>query len=337
MARVLLLSTYEMGRQPFGLASPAAWLRDAGCDVGALDLSRQPLDPDAVRAADLVALYLPMHTATRLAGPVIARVRELNPRARLCAYGLYAPLNESHLRALGVSDDSRRGVRRGARRARDSTRITQRQRRQRALPRLAFRVPDRRMLPPLTRYARLHVGTRRCADGRIHGGDARLQASVPALSDRADLRRAVPRRPRRRGDRGRAPAGRGRRVSRDVWRSRLLQRAASRDGDRRAARGGVSGCHLRRDDQDRAPAETSRAAAAAARDGMSVRHQRGGSGGRWDSREAGEGAHARGLRRGGRAVPRGRADAGADVRGVHAVDDDRRLRARCWRRCASWT
>src|SRR4029453_16751122 len=104
MARVLLLSTYEMGRQPFGLASPAAWLRDAGCDVHALDLSRQPLDPDAVRAADLVAFYLPMHTATRLAGPVIARVRQLNPAARLCAYGLYAPLNDSHLRALGVSD-----------------------------------------------------------------------------------------------------------------------------------------------------------------------------------------------------------------------------------------
>src|SRR2546427_3999501 len=29
--KVLLISTYELGRQPFGLASPAAWLRaDAG-------------------------------------------------------------------------------------------------------------------------------------------------------------------------------------------------------------------------------------------------------------------------------------------------------------------
>ena len=25
--RALLISTYELGRQPFGLASPAAWLR----------------------------------------------------------------------------------------------------------------------------------------------------------------------------------------------------------------------------------------------------------------------------------------------------------------------
>ena len=159
MARVVLLSTYEMGRQPFGLASPAAWLRDAGCDVTALDLSRQPLDPDAVRAADVVAFYLPMHTATRLAGPVVARVRALNPSARLCAYGLYAPLNESHLRALGVTDIL------GAEfeadlvtlAVGDGTNHTPPA--SAALPRLAFRVPDRRMLPALTRYARLHVGT----------------------------------------------------------------------------------------------------------------------------------------------------------------------------------
>jgi radical SAM superfamily enzyme YgiQ (UPF0313 family) len=159
MARVLLLSTYEMGRQPFGLASPAAWLRDAGCDVAALDLSRQPLDPDAVRAADLVAFYLPMHTATRLAGPVIARVRDLNPRARLCAYGLYAPLNESHLRALGVStilgaEFEEELVSLATHDDRDDRGASTR-----ALPRLAFRVPDRRMLPALNRYARLHVGT----------------------------------------------------------------------------------------------------------------------------------------------------------------------------------
>ena len=30
---VVLLSTYDLGRQPFGLASPAAWLRRAGVDV----------------------------------------------------------------------------------------------------------------------------------------------------------------------------------------------------------------------------------------------------------------------------------------------------------------
>ena len=90
---VLLISTYELGRQPFGLASPAAWLRAAGNQVRALDLSRDPLNEDAVRAARLICFYLPMHTATRLAMGVIPRVRELNPSAQLCAYGLYAPVN----------------------------------------------------------------------------------------------------------------------------------------------------------------------------------------------------------------------------------------------------
>mgnify|MGYP006375011135 CR=1 FL=1 len=45
--RVLLLSTYELGRPPFGLASAAAWLRAAGCEVEVRDLSRDPL-PDVL-------------------------------------------------------------------------------------------------------------------------------------------------------------------------------------------------------------------------------------------------------------------------------------------------
>ena len=55
-----------------------------------------------MRAAGLVAFYLPMHTATRLALPVIDRVRALNPSAHVCAYGLYAPLNAAILREHGV-------------------------------------------------------------------------------------------------------------------------------------------------------------------------------------------------------------------------------------------
>ena len=102
--RVLLISIYEMGRQPFGLASPAAWLRAAGCTVECADLSREPLDDDGVRQADLVGVYLPMHTATRLAAPALSKIRRLNPRARICAFGLYAPLNAEWLRSLGVEE-----------------------------------------------------------------------------------------------------------------------------------------------------------------------------------------------------------------------------------------
>ena len=100
---IVLISTYELGRQPFGLASPAAWLRKRGHNVVCLDLSRQSLDESAVRAAELIAIYLPMHTATRLAAKLIPTLRELNLLADLCCYGLYAPMNAEYLRTLGVA------------------------------------------------------------------------------------------------------------------------------------------------------------------------------------------------------------------------------------------
>ena len=99
---ILLISTYELGRQPFGLASPAAWLRARGHDVSCLDLTREALDEEAIYTAELISFYVPMHTATRLAAGLIPRVRELNPRAHICFYGLYAPVNEEYLRGLGV-------------------------------------------------------------------------------------------------------------------------------------------------------------------------------------------------------------------------------------------
>src|SRR5260370_31943781 len=81
--KVLLVSTYELGHQPFGLASPAAWLAEAGAEVSCLDLAVESLDKDAIRAAGLIAGYLPVHTATRLASPVIPRVRPLTPPAHV--------------------------------------------------------------------------------------------------------------------------------------------------------------------------------------------------------------------------------------------------------------
>ena len=79
MCALLLVSTYDLGRQPFGLASPAAWLRHAGVEVDCVDTSRERLTDERIAAADLVAFYLPMHTATRLAAPLIDRVRRVNP------------------------------------------------------------------------------------------------------------------------------------------------------------------------------------------------------------------------------------------------------------------
>jgi radical SAM superfamily enzyme YgiQ (UPF0313 family) len=161
--RALLISTYDLGRQPFGLASAAAVLRAAGAEVSCADLTRDRLNEAAVVASDAVAFFLPMHTATRLALPVIDRVRELNPAARLIAYGLYAPLNESLLRERGVHEivggefedelarlvSSAAGEERAPRTAPGT------------IPRVSFQIPDRSGLPPLSRYATLQVGGQR--------------------------------------------------------------------------------------------------------------------------------------------------------------------------------
>src|SRR5437588_6451525 len=59
VVNILLVGTYELGRQPFGLASPAAWLRKRGHSVRSFDLSRQSLDESVLRAAALIVFYLP--------------------------------------------------------------------------------------------------------------------------------------------------------------------------------------------------------------------------------------------------------------------------------------
>jgi len=162
----VLVSTYEMGRQPFGMASAAAWLRAAGLTVECVDTARQRLSTPIFPDANLVGFHLPMHTATRLAGPIIARVRRENPEARLCAFGLYAPLNADWLRSLGVEavfggefeGELSEWAKGGS--PFDKLRTSGPPR---PLPRLHFLVPDRAGLPPLSRYASLQLpdGTRR--------------------------------------------------------------------------------------------------------------------------------------------------------------------------------
>ena len=159
--RVALVGTYDLGRQPFGLASPAAWLRRAGAVVTLHDHSVDPLDDAALAGADLVAFHVPMHTATRLAARHIAAVAAARPRPHLAAYGLYASMNAGYLRGLGV--DSILGgefeaalvrlaerLAAGAPPAADAPDVS--------LERLAFIPPDRAGLPPLSRYARLVDG-----------------------------------------------------------------------------------------------------------------------------------------------------------------------------------
>ena len=157
---VVLISTYELGRQPFGLASPAAWLERSGAQVTCFDLAVETLEEEAVAVADVVAFYVPMHTATRLAIEAFKRIRAVNPGAHYCFYGLYAPMNEQFLRKLGAQsiiggefeaplvalvDRLAQG---GEGRAESVV----------SLDRQKFLVPNRRGLPPLEEYAHLHAG-----------------------------------------------------------------------------------------------------------------------------------------------------------------------------------
>jgi radical SAM superfamily enzyme YgiQ (UPF0313 family) len=162
---VLLISTYDLGRQPFGLASAAAALKGAGHEVVCADLAKQKVDPADVGRASAIAFFLPMHTATRLAIAVIDRVRTLNPSAHLVAYGLYAPLNAPLLRDHGVrtilggefEDDLIRAVDSAA----STDLATSSDGARPAIARVTFRVPDRTGLPALARYATLQAGDER--------------------------------------------------------------------------------------------------------------------------------------------------------------------------------
>lgn len=175
MRSALLISTYEMGRQPFGLASAAAWLRAAGWSVDTVDAAKEKLRCERLAGPDLIAFHLPMHTATRLAGPLVAAARRLNPAARLCAFGLYAPLNEAWLRSLGADavfgGEFEEALAAWANDDQKKPQSSQRSESQnisatsavspvfsgRGLPKIHFLVPDRSGLPALSNYATLQM------------------------------------------------------------------------------------------------------------------------------------------------------------------------------------
>jgi radical SAM superfamily enzyme YgiQ (UPF0313 family) len=150
--------------------SPAAWLRKRGHQVACFDLTRQELDQRAVRAAALIAIYLPMHTATRLAAKLIPTLRERNPGAHVCCYGLYAPMNAEYLRTLGartilggefegglVSLADRIGAQSNGGEKPSHAGPAAQLEPLVSLERLAFEVPDRAGMPALAKYAHLII------------------------------------------------------------------------------------------------------------------------------------------------------------------------------------
>jgi radical SAM superfamily enzyme YgiQ (UPF0313 family) len=127
--------------------------------VNCLDLSLQKLDAEILQDAGLVALYAGMHTATRIAVQALPRIKRLAPKAHLCVYGLYAPMNEALLRGLGVGTvlggELEPALMSLCQRLRaNGTALTQSEP-VISLTKIPFEVPDRSGLPKLSRYAHL--------------------------------------------------------------------------------------------------------------------------------------------------------------------------------------
>jgi len=166
--KVLLVSCYELGHQPIGLAWAAAFLERAGFIPICLDTAVEPVDRTKLLQARFVGISVPMHTALRLGFRLARQVRLLNPGCHICFFGLYAALNSEYLletvadstiggeleaglvrvliNLIGEAQEDWRGIsRKGAVQGSE-------------LQKLAFVVPQRTLLPPLERYVRLQSG-----------------------------------------------------------------------------------------------------------------------------------------------------------------------------------
>lgn len=210
--KTLLVSTYELGHQPLGLAAPAAALRAQGIEVDCLDLAVASPEVAAFRDADLVAISVPMHTAARLGVQLAQRLRRLNPSAHIAFYGLYATPLHDRLIGAGVADSViggeyetglvalAAGLARG-----DGTAGLPGVGQEPLFERQRYAVPDRRGLPHLDDYAHLQVdgelrlagyveASRGCAHACTHcpltpvyGGRLRLVQAETVLADAAQL------------------------------------------------------------------------------------------------------------------------------------------------------
>jgi radical SAM superfamily enzyme YgiQ (UPF0313 family) len=162
---ILLVSCYELGHQPAGIAMPMELLRRAGFEAEAMDVSVEGFDADKVKQARFVGVSVPMHTALRLGLRVAEEVRKLNPDCHICFYGLYASLNADYL--LGAVADSVIGGEFEEALCRlveavksqapiDIEGVSTRTRPSKpVLARLNFSAPDRSALVPLEHYAKL--------------------------------------------------------------------------------------------------------------------------------------------------------------------------------------
>ena len=99
LPKVLLISCYELGHQPFSLASPLKFIRDDGITVSTVDLSVESIDnyTDYIKSVQLIFVSVRMHNALRQGVKVADYIRSLNSQVHICFYGDYAGLNAAYL------------------------------------------------------------------------------------------------------------------------------------------------------------------------------------------------------------------------------------------------
>jgi radical SAM superfamily enzyme YgiQ (UPF0313 family) len=140
-----------------------------------MDIAVEAFDLEKVARARFIGISVPMHTALRLGVHVVERIREINPNAIICPYGLYAALNAEYLLEHGtdfcIGGEFEvplvtlvEAIDSGAswQLALPEGIIGRGAEGRPFLQRLPFTVPARDALPPLEKYARLeHNGDRR--------------------------------------------------------------------------------------------------------------------------------------------------------------------------------
>ncbi|HLH61069.1 MAG TPA: CUAEP/CCAEP-tail radical SAM protein [Ktedonobacteraceae bacterium] len=164
---ILLISCYELGHQPFHLASLQARLHAAGYAPLPVDTAVEALTGEAILKARFVGISVPMHTALRLGEQIARRVRSLNPAAHICFYGLYASLNADYLlegtidsaiggeyetpllELIATLEQGRSGAIAGV--------STRQQVSNPWIERTSYMVPERHQLPSLDHYAHLEL------------------------------------------------------------------------------------------------------------------------------------------------------------------------------------
>ncbi|WP_124727593.1 arsinothricin biosynthesis radical SAM protein ArsL [Staphylospora marina] len=95
--KILLVSTFEGGFQPFTVASAATPLIKAGFDVSVLDTYVEGLREDRFLDKDLVAISVPLFDPVHAGVEVAKFVRKINPDAHITFFGQHATIQATRL------------------------------------------------------------------------------------------------------------------------------------------------------------------------------------------------------------------------------------------------